>query len=143
MRDHQFCHRLGGEESAFEIDIHGEVKILFAHVLGEILGAEPDIVDQYVDTTEMLVGFGDACANAIQIGEVHTHSKRTAAQGFNLFDQCFIFWRGSDANNNICPCPGTGQRAGTPDAARCPCDKNNTVCEAKIRCNICGHNHLH
>ena len=81
----------------------------------------------------MPVRLGNGSANPGEVRKVHLHRQCAAAQGLDLIGQFYAVIQVSHARDDISARSGTGQSAGSPDAARCPGDKGHAPRKAEIR----------
>lgn len=126
----------------FEVDVHGEVKIRFGHVLREVFRPKPDIVDQHVDATEGGVGVGDSFSHRRQIGEVHLYRQRAPADALDLGSDIRAVGTAAHANDHVGARAGAGERASAPDAARRADDQHHLVSQIEFRRKLVCHLNL-
>ena len=82
-RQHAFADLLPDEESAAHIGVEDVVKVLFAHVLQPLRGADTAVVDQDVDRADLGLGVGHGGLDAVELGHVQFDHMGVAALAFN------------------------------------------------------------
>ena len=69
--NHDASGSLAGEEGALEIDRQRVVKVLFAHVFGEVAGSDAGVVDEYIELPEMMDGVVNGASDLLEAGHIH------------------------------------------------------------------------
>ena len=76
---HDPCHGLAHEKRALHVDVEGEVEVGFGRVDGRVGRAEPGIVDEDVDATELGHRLRRPRGDLVQVEHVHLEPDGSAA----------------------------------------------------------------
>src|SRR5262249_52902478 len=129
------------KESTFEVDGNSGVEVLYRHLLGRILGADADIVDQHIDAAEMRTRRRNRAPDLIEPSEVHLQRQRAAAHGLDLTDEAAVDGCITKSEREVGSGIGTGERTGAADAARGTRDKYDLVLQIEARKSV-SHGNL-
>ena len=118
-----------------QIDGQGQIEILFAHVLRQIVGRESGVVDQDVEPSEMPDGVIDGLKYLIEPGHVHLQGKRAAAHRFDLRHQISLRIHITQAQRYVRAGVGQGACDRIAQTARRSRDQRHFTGKTKLREN--------
>ena len=121
------------KKRSLQIDGQGQIEILLAHVLRQIVGCESRIVDQDVEPSEMPDRLIDCLKYLIEPGHVHLQGKRPAAHRFDLRHQISLRIHITQAKRYVRAGVGQGACNGIAQAARRSGDQRHFTGKTKLR----------